>query len=134
MAEEVNTYKNLIITRTFSKAFSLAGLRVGYVIADIDVINILKKIKNIKSVNDIAIKAANLVLENKELFQQHIQEVNASRDLLIQNTKNFKKIKIFDSESNFVLLKAENSEKLKKIFYKNKILIRDKSNQVLLSD
>ena len=59
MAEEVNTYKNLIITRTFSKAFSLAGLRVGYVIADIDVINILKKIKNIKSVNDIAIKDAN---------------------------------------------------------------------------
>jgi histidinol-phosphate aminotransferase len=134
MAEEVNTYKNLIITRTFSKAFSLAGLRVGYVIADIDVINILKKIKNIKSVNDIAIKAAKLVLENKELFQQHIQEVNASRDLLIQNTKNFKKLKIFDSESNFVLLKAENSEKLKKIFYKNKILIRDKSNEVLLSD
>ncbi len=134
MAEEVNTYKNLIITRTFSKAFSLAGLRVGYVIADIDVINILKKIKNIKSVNDIAIKAAKLVLENKKLFQQHIQEVNASRDLLIQNTKNFKKLKIFDSESNFVLLKAENSEKLKKIFYKNKILIRDKSNEVLLSD
>ena len=45
MAEEVNTYKNLIITRTFSKAFSLAGLRVGYVIADIDVINILKKLR-----------------------------------------------------------------------------------------
>ena len=54
--------------------------------------------------------------------------------MLIQNTKNFKKLKIFDSESNFVLLKAENSEKLKKIFYKNKLLIRHKSNEVLLSD
>lgn len=134
MAEEVNKYKNLIITRTFSKAFSLAGLRIGYVIADIDVINLLKKIKNIKSVNDIAIKAADLVLKNKKLFQQQIEEVNVSRDLLIQNTKGFKKFKILDSEANFVLVKAQNSEKLKEIFYKNKILVRDKSNEELLPD
>ena len=134
MADKVSKYKNLIVTRTFSKAFSLAGLRIGYVIADIEVINLLKKIKNIKSVNDIAIKAAYLVLKNKELFQQQIEEVNVSKDLLIQNTKDFKKFKILDSDANFVLLKAENSGKLKEIFYKNKILVRDKSNEELLPD
>ena len=134
LAKKVNTYKNLIITRTFSKAFSLAGLRIGYVIANVDVINLLKKIKNIKSVNDIAIRAAYLVLKNRELFQQQIKEVNISKDLLIQKTKDFKKFKIFDSDSNFVLLKAENSEELKELFYKNKILVRDKSNEELLSD
>ena len=61
------------------------------------------KNKNIKSVNNIALKAAGLVLDNISNFQNQIKEVIQTRENLIKNIKNFKKVSAIDSHSNFVL-------------------------------
>lgn len=134
MVKNIENCRNLIITRTFSKAFSLAGLRIGYILTCPEIIEILLKIKNIKSVNNIALKAAGLVLDNISNFQNQIKEVIQTRENLIKNIKNFKKVSAIDSHSNFVLIKAKDSNKLKDIFLKNKILVRDKSNEKDLSN
>jgi len=134
MVKNIENCRNLIITRTFSKAFSLAGLRIGYILTCPEIIEILLKIKNIKSVNNIALKGAGLVLDNISNFQNQIKEVIQTRENLIKNIKNFKKVSAIDSHSNFVLIKAKDSNKLKDIFLKNKILVRDKSNEKDLSN
>tara|TARA_B100000579_G_C22842364_1_gene862333 strand:- start:1940 stop:2998 length:1059 start_codon:yes stop_codon:yes gene_type:complete len=131
---KVDLYKNLIITRTFSKAFSLAGFRVGYVAANKEIIKILSKIKNIKSVSSYAQEAAILVLDNIKIFNNQIAEVNNSKKSLIESTKKFKRIEIIPSDANFLLIRAEDSKLLKNLFYKNKILIRDKSSEKLLKN
>ncbi len=65
----IKRFNNLIIIRTFSKMFGLAGLRLGYVIANKDIIKQLIKIRGPWSVNHFAVKAGKIVLQNTISFQ-----------------------------------------------------------------
>ena len=62
----IKKYKNLIIIRTFSKAFGLAGLRLGYILADESVIEQLSEIRGIRDVNHFAVFASEIVLKNNK--------------------------------------------------------------------
>jgi len=124
----INKYQNLIITRTFSKAFGLAGLRIGYVLTNKQIIQNLNKVKNIKSVNSIATLAAINALKDFHYYKACIQKVKDSKDLFYSKNKDYKKLKVFQSSGNFVLIKSDNSEELIKFLNSKKILVRDRSN------
>ena len=75
-------YDNIIVTRTFSKAFGLASLRIGYAISSNKNIKFLNKIKNVKSINSVAQVAAIASLQDLEYLNKCLLETEQSRKLL----------------------------------------------------
>ena len=80
----VKRYPNLIVTRTFSKCFGIAGLRIGYLVASDPVILQLKKLYNPKSVNALAQVAAQAALSDKQFREDYVNEVTRGKEILLQ--------------------------------------------------
>ena len=96
-------YKNLIISRTFSKAYGLAGLRVGYIIADSKVAKLLFNLKPMYEVNSIAILASMIAIQNPGIRKKYILETKKGLEIFIKylNKKNISYIK---TEANFIYI------------------------------
>lgn len=119
--ELINKYKNLIITRTFSKALGIAGARVGYAISQINNIDLLRKIKPIDEINQLSNILAKKVIDNSQIIlKKNIDQVNKWKKKF-ENT-DFSNLDYIPTEGNFILLKSANYEYHKKIFLDNKIL------------
>lgn len=104
----VNNYENLIVLKTFSKAYGLAGIRCGYSIAGQNLtrtVNLARAPYNISSLSQYA---AQLVLEEKEEIRKNISYLVAERDLLKTKLAQIKGIEVYDSYSNFILVRVEN--------------------------
>lgn len=127
LVDEVNNYENLIITRTFSKAFGLAGVRLGYIITNNKLLSLINKVHNVKEVNTIAQASGISSLNNIEDIKKYCSYVNQVREYFISELLK-RKIEVADSKSNFVLIKLENANNLVEILKRKKILIRDRSN------
>lgn len=78
----VETYPNLLVTRTFSKAFGLAGLRVGYLAANPTLVKGLRRMYNPKSVNTLGQIGAIAALEDLPYLHDYLEEVRASKEIL----------------------------------------------------
>lgn len=74
--EWLQRYPNLVVSRTFSKAYGLAGLRAGYAVSSADIANLLNRIRQPFNVNSLSLKAAEVVLDDHDYLQRAI-EVNA---------------------------------------------------------
>jgi len=98
-------YENLIITRTLSKAFGLAALRIGYTIATPEIINYLTKIKIPFNVNYIAVQAAIAALSDKEYLKKVRNEIVKGREYLYKEISAINGLKAFPSQANFLLVK-----------------------------
>ncbi len=120
-------YDNIIVTRTFSKAFGLASLRIGYALGSKDKISFLNKIRNVKSVNAIAQVAAMASLKDLDYLNKCVIETKRSRKLLQDYIEKSEHLSCAKSHSNFVLVRTENSENVIKKMADNKISIRDRS-------
>ena len=121
----IKNYKNLIVVRTFSKAFGLAGLRVGYTISNEKNIGFLKSIKPIYEINSINIKIILFFLKNLKIMRQYVEDVNISRNILIKFFQKYK-IKVYGKFSNTVLIEFSdlNTAKIiaKKLYQKRYIV------------
>jgi len=120
--KELNKYENLIILRTFSKAFSLAGLRIGYMMADESVINVVKKVKLPYNVNSFSQTAAYYALKCEKQFKKNVEMTIKERETMKEELKGLYYFP--DSDSNFIFLKIRNPGLLKKEFIKNGICVR----------
>ncbi|MEM2419508.1 MAG: histidinol-phosphate transaminase [Candidatus Bathyarchaeia archaeon] len=101
-------YENLIVVRTFSKAFGLAGLRLGYCIADIEIIKALSEsVSPPFSVNTVSLKVGAKILENKAMVEEAIRKVRAERERLVKALNDINGVKAFNSKTNFVLFRTE---------------------------
>lgn len=117
----VNKYANIIITRTFSKAFGLAGARVGYAISQEKNIDLLRKLKPIDEINQISNIFAKKALDNAEaILSKNIEQVQKWKKIF--QTTLFKDLQYIQTEGNFILLKSLNYTFHKELFLKNKIL------------
>ena len=125
----VKKYDNLMILRSLTKSFGLAGIRIGYGIGSNKLISILNKIKIPWNVSGLAQLAAseslstpNYLLKSKKLI---LKELN----YLKTNISKLEKFDYLDSVANFILIKSKiNSTLLQKKLLKKNILIRDCSN------
>jgi len=124
--DSIVTYENVYITRTFSKAFGLAAIRIGYVISCEQNIEQYMKILNIKNFNPLTESAVNAVLDNKEYYLSIARRTAEERDKIVHRLKGHK---IISGHGNFFLLYAgPYKDLLIAKFTKHKIIVRDRSN------
>ena len=121
----VVSHKNLIVTRTFSKAFGLASVRLGYCMGHPDTLFHIRKIRNGKAVNTLGQLCGIAALDDLDYLQSRIDEMNDAKKFFIDNLPNY--YNALDSDANFVLVKTPDSKKLLEKMKENKILIRDRS-------
>ncbi len=121
--------ENLIILRTLSKAWGLAGIRVGYCLANKLIIDYLNKIKLPYNVNLLSSYMAIKALKNSDLMEQMVLEIIAERNWLRMELKKLG-FKVFASEANFLLVKIVGAGRIvKKLAEDFGIIVRDFSNK-----
>jgi len=101
-AKLVQKYENLIVLRTFSKAFALAGVRIGYAIASRDVISILEKIRAPFNVNRIAQAAAAAALRDIGYLKKIVEKIKKEKKYLRDELLKLG-IRVFPSDANFLM-------------------------------
>lgn len=130
LIREILNYPNLIVMRTFSKAWGLAGVRCGYCSASKQIIDILFKVKapyNIsKLTSDTICNAVNRVEKRSEYIRLIISERERVGKTLHSNKK---VLKVLPSDSNFISFKVDEPKKVFNYLENNGIIIRDRSNQ-----
>ncbi len=108
-------HENLLISRTFSKAFALASFRVGYVLSSQHNIKLLSKIRNPKNISTFSQIAAISVLQDKEYIQNFVNQVNEAKKFFYTELKKIGYIVMGDG-GNFSMIKFDFS--IKKEFIK----------------
>ena len=122
---------NLVVLQTFSKAYGLAGARVGTAFASPEIISILNKIKPPYNINTLSIDAALNVLNNKTSIQKQIDETILERNRLRIALSNLLSVeKIYPSDANFLLVEFSDSDSIFEKLIKQGIVIRNRSSQI----
>ncbi|HBY57267.1 MAG TPA: histidinol-phosphate transaminase [Candidatus Atribacteria bacterium] len=132
----ISRYNNLAILRTFSKAYSLAGLRVGYLLSNPEIINEVKKVKSPFNVNIFSQLAAQIVYENKEILKGSIKKIIEERERLINRINKILFFKAHPSQTNFVLVEVgskENADLVYNSLLEQGILVQTVSDPVFSS-
>ncbi|KQS92532.1 histidinol-phosphate transaminase [Chryseobacterium sp. Leaf394] len=129
--ELINEYPNLIVLQTFSKAWGLAGARVGTAFSSEEIINLIYTVKSPFNVN---VLSQNLVLEklnNIEDFQNNLNEILIERNWLETQFENIECIsKVFPTDANFFLIEFKNVEKVYSTLLENEILTSKRFPQI----
>jgi histidinol-phosphate aminotransferase len=102
----IETWPNLIILRTFSKAFRLASFRVGYAIAQREVAQLLEKVRLPYNLSAITQAAATLVIENRDVLLAEVPALLQERDRLVENLSPW--LHIWPSTANFLYARCPN--------------------------
>jgi histidinol-phosphate aminotransferase len=128
LIEEIRNFPNLVVLQTFSKAWGLAGLRVGLAFADEKIIELFNRVKPPYNVSQIAQKAILQAFENKSKVEENIAEIVAEREKLIKNLREFSFVtKIYPSDANFILIKTLNADSIYEFLLGEKIVVRNRS-------
>lgn len=129
LIDEIKNFPNLVILQTFSKAWGLAGLRVGLAFADERIVELFNKVKPPYNISQIAQEAILTALENKPQVEKTIAEIIGERESLIEKLKDFSFVrKIYPSDANFVLVKTTDAETIYRFLLDEKIVVRNRSN------
>ena len=105
----VRDFDNVIILRSMSKGYSLAGLRFGYAIAQPELIAGLVKIKDSYNVDAVAVAAATAAIKDRKYFKENVEKIKKDRELLTAQLRALK-FKVPKSFANFVLAESKNCE------------------------
>ncbi len=124
VAKFVNTYNNLIVMRSFSKAFGLAGLRLSYLVSNSIIIQNISKLISHKDVIELSKYAGIQILDNIKFYKKQINKMFNDKQQLITFCNNFN-IKYLDSKTNFICIYiGDNVNKIVNIFKKYNILVK----------
>jgi len=129
---ELQNYPNLIVTQTLSKAYGLAGIRLGLCYASAEIIAVLNKIKPPYNVNELTQQRALKRVEDTASVTSEIQTILAERNVLTQALQNISFVKtIYPSEANFILAKVDDATKRYNQLLAKGIVIRNRTTQAL---
>ena len=129
---KLSDYPNLIITQTLSKAYGLAGIRLGICYASADVISILNKIKPPYNVNELTQRRALDRLGETEKINFEIASIVRQREVLLKILPNLKFVKkTYPTEANFILIKVDDANKRYNELIAKGIVIRNRTTQPL---
>lgn len=122
-------FPNIVVLRTFSKAWALAGARVGFIVAHPEIVQVLNKIKYPYNLSAVAQEAALAALEHKEAVFAGVRQTIEEREYLAKELSRFSFVKeIFPSRANFLLIRVMHAEKLHTYLREKGIIIRDRSS------
>ena len=102
--ELVKKLDNVIILRSMSKGYSLAGMRFGFGVANKDLIKGLLKVKDSYNVDTVAITAATAAIEDQQYFKNNLQKIKIARKILTEELTRLG-FEVFESQTNFVFAK-----------------------------
>lgn len=122
------SHENLIITRTFSKALGLAGLRIGYLIAHPDLIREFNKAKLPYNLNVFSELVATKLLEHPDLIAQNIERILAERTRVENELRQLSSVEVYPSQANFFMLAVPSGTETFAQLFRQGVLVRDISN------
>ena len=128
----IDKYENLIITQTMSKAYGMAGIRLGMGISNNKIISYINKIKPPYNVNTLTENKALEELNKIDEVKKNIDLVLNQRKLLLSSLEKLDFVeKIYKSDANFLLVKVDNADLRYNQLSKKGIIVRNRSNQPL---
>jgi histidinol-phosphate aminotransferase len=128
----LKTYPNLIVTQTLSKAYGLAGIRLGICYASEEIVSVLNKIKPPYNVNQLTQQRALQRVLNQDLVKQEIQQILDERTELIKALNNLEFVSaIYPTDANFVLAKVDDANKRYQQLLEKQVVVRNRSTQPL---
>lgn len=138
LIDEAVKYQNLLVLRTFSKAYGLAGLRIGYCVGDHELIGWIRAAQSPFSVNAIAQEQVRRVLGNKEIYDSFIRKVVEERGYLMAELEMMKGVQPYSSDANFILFRIldakKNSSDVARMLREKGIEVRDRGGLPMLKN
>ena len=128
----INKYNNLIVTQTMSKAFGMAGIRLGMGFSNNKIVNYINKIKPPYNINLLTEKRALKELKNIDTIKTNIKIILEERNKLIDSLNELSFIiKVYPSDSNFILIKVDDADLRYKQLIEKGIVLRNRSKELL---
>ena len=126
--QELTEYSNLVVLQTLSKAWGLAGLRVGMAFASEEIIEIFNKVKPPYNINEASQALALEALQNVEQVNNWIKETVAEREKLKTELNSLESVlTIYPSDANFILVKTIKPKEIYQFMVNRGIIVRDRS-------
>ena len=126
--QELTEYANLVVLHTLSKAWGLAGLRLGMAFASEEIIKVFNKVKPPYNINEASQRIALEALQNVEQINNWIKLTVSEREKLINDLGKLELVlKIFPSDANFILVKTVDAKGIYDHLVNNGIIVRDRS-------
>jgi histidinol-phosphate aminotransferase len=132
---ELREYPNLVILQTFSKAWGMAGLRVGMAFASAEIVAVFNKVKPPYNVNVLSQELVLTALENEKNVKKTIERLVSERERLASALVQFSIVEtVYPSDANFILLKVKDASVIYRRLVSEKLIVRDRSNVRLCED
>lgn len=128
----LDQYPNLVVTQTLSKAFGMAGIRLGICLANPEVVQYLKRVKPPYNVNELTQQRAFAALEDLDRTRAEISALIKGREQLAEGLSHITFVQeVFPSDANFVLARVDDAPKRYRQLLERGIVVRDRSSQYL---
>lgn len=125
-------YPNLIVTQTLSKAYGLAGIRLGICYASKEIISVLNKIKPPYNVNQLTQHRALDRVLDQNIVQDEVKQILKDRDALVKALQSLPFVdEIYPTDANFVLAKVDDADKRYQQLLEKQVVVRNRSSQPL---
>jgi histidinol-phosphate aminotransferase len=131
----LNEFQNLVVLQTLSKAWGLAGIRLGMCFASKEIISILNKIKPPYNISGATQSIAQECLNKPEIKEDQVKEILSQRKQLAEGLSSIKIVEhTYKSDANFLLAKVKDAKQVYQKLLDKGIVIRDRSNVLLCDD
>lgn len=132
LATELKNYPNLVVLQTLSKAFGLAGIRLGVALANTDIIAYMMKVKAPYNVNKLTSKAALQAFDALDSVQEHITSIINEKERIMSSLASMKGVlKVYPSNANFFIFKVNDALNVYQKLADKGVIIRYRGNESL---
>jgi histidinol-phosphate aminotransferase len=129
-ASLVNKYPNLVVLQTMSKAFGLAGIRLGIAIANPEIIDFMMKVKAPYNINKLTSEAAIRGYSNIDAMKSNVAEILSERERVISELDEFEGVeKIFPTDANFLIFRVPEAIEVYKKLAEKGVIVRYRGNE-----
>ncbi len=130
--DSLHDYPNLIILQTFSKAWGMAGIRLGMAFASEQIVNVFNHIKYPYNINVLTQQKAYELLQNEGDKHKWVEELNKQKNLMAEELKKHSFVKkIYPSDANYLLIKTDSPKSIYNYLVEKGVIIRDRSTVTL---
>ena len=135
LVNEVGNYQNLVVMRTFSKAWGLAAIRLGFSVADPFITDLLFKVKAPYNINILTRYAVLKAVENYRQKDLYVEKLSSERERVKAELEKIPQIaNVYHSDANYILFRCDNGKTIQKKLAEDGIIIRDRSSYNMLDN
>lgn len=128
--QELNNFPNLFVSQTLSKAYGMAGIRVGLGFGNAEVVDILNKLKPPYNVNELSQKFALARLRDVKQVAEEVLQILLERSRVLAMLQESKHVeRIYRTDANFILFRVANADDLYQHFARNQVVVRNRTKQ-----